>query len=135
DDGDVRADPGWHSFICCVLREEAAAQLRRLPYHEVTKNTEYTKSLGNLRVLRDLRVFVNRIPCENRGASPSSPRRPRPVQIRERDWQPSTVRLAPLIQLARVDARKATAAPTPSARPNRPNGSSGGRRSAENTTR
>ena len=45
-------------------------------------------------------------------------------QIRERDWQPSTGTLAPLIQLARADARNATTAPTSSGRPNRPNGSS-----------
>src|SRR6185312_9807873 len=45
-------------------------------------------------------------------------------QIRERDWQPSTGTLAPLIQLARGDTRNATAAPTSSGRPNRPNGSS-----------
>ena len=45
-------------------------------------------------------------------------------QIRERDWQPSTVTLAPLIQLAFDDTRNAIAAPTSSGRPNRPNGSS-----------
>ena len=45
-------------------------------------------------------------------------------QIRERDWQPSTGTLAPLIQLARGDTRNATTAPTSSGRPNRPNGSS-----------
>ena len=45
-------------------------------------------------------------------------------QIRERDWQPSTVTLAPLIQLARGETRNATTAPTSSGRPNRPNGSS-----------
>ena len=45
-------------------------------------------------------------------------------QIRERDWQPSTGTLAPLIQLARADARNATTAPTSSGRPNLPNGSS-----------
>ena len=74
------------------------------------------------------------------GPSPGSParaaavRRPthrtdrptkRPAdQIRERDWQPSTGTLAPLIQLARGDTRNATTAPTSSGRPNRPNGSS-----------
>ena len=42
----------------------------------------------------------------------------------DRDWQPSTVIDAPLIQLARGEARKATTAPTSSARPKRPNGSS-----------
>ena len=45
-------------------------------------------------------------------------------QIRERDWQPSTGTLAPLIQLARGDTRNATTAPTSSGRPKRPNGSS-----------
>ena len=45
-------------------------------------------------------------------------------QIRERDWQPSTGTLAPLIQLARGETRNATTAPTSSGRPNRPNGSS-----------
>ena len=45
-------------------------------------------------------------------------------QIWERDWQPSTGTLAPLIQLARGDARNATTAPTSSGRPKRPNGSS-----------
>ena len=48
-------------------------------------------------------------------------------QIRERDWQPSTGTLAPLIQLARGDARNATTAPTSSGRPKRPNGSSAAR--------
>ena len=53
------------------------------------------------------------------------PRRHAPAdQIRERDWQPSTGTLAPLIQLARGDTRNATTAPTSSGRPNRPNGSS-----------
>src|SRR5438876_11576942 len=47
-----------------------------------------------------------------------------PDQIRERDWQPSTGTLAPLIQLARGETRNATTAPTSSGRPNRPNGSS-----------
>ena len=42
----------------------------------------------------------------------------------ERDWQPSTAIDAPLTQLARGDARNATTAPTSSARPKRPNGSS-----------
>ena len=51
-------------------------------------------------------------------------REPPPNQIRERDWQPSTGTLAPLIQLARGDTRNATTAPTSSGRPNRPNGSS-----------
>src|SRR5262245_20161922 len=46
------------------------------------------------------------------------------LQIKERDWHPSTGTLAPLIQLARDEARKATTPPTSSARPNRPNGSS-----------
>ena len=36
------------------------------------------------------------------------------VQKRSRDWQPSTATVAPLIQLARGDARNATAAPTSS---------------------
>ena len=45
-------------------------------------------------------------------------------QIWERDWQPSTGTLAPLIQLARGDTRNATTAPTSSGRPKRPNGSS-----------
>src|SRR5206468_11290258 len=45
-------------------------------------------------------------------------------QIRERDWQPSTGTLAPLIQLARGETRNATTAPTSSGRPKRPNGSS-----------
>ena len=40
------------------------------------------------------------------------------------DWQPSTVIDAPLIQLARGEARNATTDPTSSARPKRPNGSS-----------
>ena len=42
----------------------------------------------------------------------------------DRDWQPSTVIDAPLIQLAAGEARNATTAPTSSARPKRPNGSS-----------
>ena len=42
----------------------------------------------------------------------------------ERPWQPSTGTHAPLIQLARGEARKATTAPTSSGRPKRPNGSS-----------
>ena len=48
------------------------------------------------------------------------------LQIRYsiRDWQPSTVIDAPLTQLARGEARNATTAPTSSARPKRPNGSS-----------
>src|SRR6185312_10110456 len=50
--------------------------------------------------------------------------RPPADQIWERDWQPSTGTLAPLIQLARGDTRNATTAPTSSGRPNRPNGSS-----------
>ena len=45
-------------------------------------------------------------------------------QIWERDWQPSTGTLAPLIQLEQGDARNATTAPTSSGRPKRPNGSS-----------
>ncbi len=53
-----------------------------------------------------------------------------PNQIRERDWQPSTGTLAPLTQLARGEARKATTVPTSSGRPNRPNGSSRARKSA-----
>ena len=40
------------------------------------------------------------------------------------DWQPSTTTEAPLIQLARGEARNATTSPTSSARPKRPNGSS-----------
>ena len=52
------------------------------------------------------------------------------VQISERDWQPSTGKDEPLIQLARGEARNATAAPTSSARPKRPNGSSNRRNSA-----
>src|SRR5262249_5950270 len=54
-------------------------------------------------------------------------------QIRERDWQPSTGTLAPLIQLARGETRNATTAPTSSGRPNRPNGSSRRTKSAINT--
>src|SRR6476620_2356849 len=45
-------------------------------------------------------------------------------QIFERPWQPSTGTHAPLIHDARDEHRKATAAPTSSARPKRPNGSS-----------
>ena len=45
-------------------------------------------------------------------------------QINDRDWQPSTGNDEPLIQLARGDARNATAAATSSGRPKRPKGSS-----------
>src|SRR5262249_20203301 len=38
------------------------------------------------------------------------------------DWPPSTVAQAPVIQLARGEARKATSAATSSGLPNRPNG-------------
>ena len=59
-------------------------------------------------------------------AGPTSPADDGPPanQIWERDWQPSTGTLAPLIQLARGETRNATTAPTSSGRPNRPNGSS-----------
>ena len=40
------------------------------------------------------------------------------------DWQPSTLRHAPLIQLARGEQTNATTSPISSARPKRPNGSS-----------
>src|SRR6185503_19238575 len=45
-------------------------------------------------------------------------------QMFDRLWQPSTTIDAPLIQLARGDARKATTWPTSSGRPKRPKGSS-----------
>ena len=45
-----------------------------------------------------------------------------PTQIRDLDWQPSTVMLAPLTQLALGEDRNATTSPTSSARPNRPKG-------------
>ena len=63
-------------------------------------------------------------PAAGRTEPIRTPRRPACNQIRERDWQPSTGTLAPLIQLARGDTRNATTAPTSSGRPNRPNGSS-----------
>ena len=45
-------------------------------------------------------------------------------------WQPSTGMHAPLTQLARGEASHATASPTSSARPKRPNGSSRATKSA-----
>ena len=71
--------------------------------------------------------FLVRLPAllasRSRTASSAEDSRPQD-QIWERDWQPSTGTLAPLIQLARGDTRNATTAPTSSGRPKRPNGSS-----------
>ena len=111
-------------------RRAAHAAQRFLPSLETTAN----RTAANTRTPKASRSHPDRPRRQPRVRSPAarqvahadraSRERPPADQIRERDWQPSTGTLAPLIQLARGETRNATTAPTSSGRPNRPNGSS-----------
>ena len=69
-----------------------------------------------VRVRNPAREDPNQIADLGRWPCPSAdpPANKRSPQINDRDCAPSTVTLAPLIQLARGDARNATTAPTSS---------------------